>query len=134
MPQTQSQSKILSQILCNEDTPIDASDQAIANTNSSSTSQLESIPESSTDNSAASIEASPNPSVLNLESYKRTQDREEPPPTPKRVRFEPPQVSPLNRHRASDSVEHTKLLKDTHLESLKKKTALTFPSLQTYCT
>ena len=105
MPQTRSQSKLLSQILYNEDSITAAFDQAIANIDSSSTYQPESNPDSSSANSVASIESPPNPTVLNLERYKRTQDRVEPPPTPKRVRFEPPLVSPVNRHRATDLVQ-----------------------------
>ena len=111
MPQTRSQSKLLSTILYAEDTSTAATDQAIANStasiDSSSAYQPESSPESSFSNPVASVapetsvDSPPNPTVLSLERYKRTENREELPPTPKRVRFEPPQVSPVNFHRVT---------------------------------
>ena len=125
MPHTRSQSKLLSQILYTEDSITAAFDQAIANIDSSSTSQPESNPNSSSANSVASIASPPNPTLLNLERCKRNQDRAEPPPTPKRVRFEPPLVSPVNRLRATDLVEAYK----TPEESLRFTRAEDYPDL-----
>ena len=118
MPQTRSQSKLLSTILYTKDTSI-ASDQAIAKStesiDSSSTYQLEAISENSPANSVAtvasvvSVNSPPNPTVLNLERYKRIQDRELP-PTPKRVRFEPTsQVSPTDLKRAYKTPEESSI-------------------------
>ena len=99
MPQTRSQLKLLSEILYAEDSSEATSDQAIANSTTSLDSFSTYQPESSSESSkVASVPSPPDPTVLTLERYKRNQDREEPPPTPKRVRFEPPQVSPFNRH------------------------------------
>ena len=104
MPQTRSQAKLLSEILYAEDTSKAASDQAIANSTASLDSSSTYQPDSSSESSlVASVPCPPNPTVLNLERYKRIQDRNEPPPASKRVRFETPQVSPLNPCRATDN-------------------------------
>ena len=103
MPQTRSQSKTLSQILYDEK-PSASTNQAIAIADRTSTSHPETIQESSSTKSVASIEP-PNPTALNLESYKRTQDREKPPPSPKRARFEVQQVSPVKNDRDSRNTQ-----------------------------
>ena len=88
MPRTRSQSHQLSQIFRSEDTSEAALDQAVNNSAASLDSSSTYQPESSSESSkVASVPSPPEPTVLTLERYKRTQDREEPPPTPKRVRF-----------------------------------------------
>jgi hypothetical protein len=117
MPQTRSQSRTLSQILYDEK-PSASSNQVIAIADRTTTSHPETIQESSSNKSVASIEP-PNPTALNLESYKRTQDREKPPPSPKRARLEVQQVSPVRNSRNTQEEDYPNLPKFADLLRLK---------------